>query len=275
VEKVLGGNDNWNPTLNPAVGANRFDIEYGEAGGEKLRLDAHIPAGAGKFPVVLIVHGGGWMAGDKATDIVPVFAPVATNFTWFSINYRLAPTNRWPACFEDVQTAIRWVKAHAAEYKGDPEHVALLGYSAGGHLVTLAGTHAAADTRVQAIAALAPPTDLVADNERRGGLSLSMRHLFNYESSNITDSVRAVLKEHSPTTYVQPRLPPFLILQGSADKTVPAGQSLAFQEKLKAAGVGCDLILIPEGQHRIADWKKYDPEWQAKLAKWLEQRLRN
>ena len=273
VEKVLGGADNWNPTLNPAVGANRFDVQYGEAGGEKLRLDAHIPAGAGKFPVVLIVHGGGWMTGDKATDIVPVFAPVATNFTWFSINYRLAPTNRWPACFEDVQTAIRWVKAHAAEYRGDPEHIALLGYSAGGQLVTLAGTHATADTRVQAIVALAPPTDLVADNERRGGLSVSMRNLFGYEATNLTDSVRAVLRENSPLTYVQPGLPPFLILQGSADKTVPAGQSLAFQEKLKAAGVKCDLIMIPEGQHRIADWKKFEPEWQGTLVKWLEQQL--
>ena len=118
--------------LDPNVGANRFDIEYGEAGGEKLLLDAHVPAGDGKFPVVIIVHGGGWMSWDKETDIVPVFAPVATNFTWFTINYRLAPTNRWPACFEDVQTAIRWVKQHAAEFKGDPERIALLGYSAGG-----------------------------------------------------------------------------------------------------------------------------------------------
>ena len=153
VEKVLGGADGWNPTmkpLDPKIAATKYDIEYGEAGGEKLFLDAHVPAGEGKFPVVLIVHGGGWMAGDKETDIVPVFAPVATNFCWFTINYRLAPTNRWPACYEDVQTAIRWGKAHAAEYKGDPERIALLGYSAGGHLVTLAGTRPGLDTRVQA-----------------------------------------------------------------------------------------------------------------------------
>jgi len=278
VEKVLGGADGWNPArppLEPGVGANRFDIQYGEAGGEKLLLDAHVPQTDGKHPVVLIVHGGGWMAGDRETDIVPVFAPVATNYTWFTIYYRLAPTNRWPACFNDVKTAIRWVKAHAAEYKGDPDRIALLGYSAGGHLVTLAGTHPDPDTKVQAVIAFAPPTDLVADNERRGGLSVSMRNLFGYDSTNITDDVRAVLKENSPLTYVTPGLPPFLICQGSADKTVPANQSIAFVEKLRSVGVSTDLIEIPEGQHRIADWKKFDPAWQRKMIVWLNERMGN
>ncbi len=274
VDSVLGGTDNWNPDLTHSYSANRFNREYGEAGGEKLLLDAHVPEGSGKFPVVLIVHGGGWMGGDREKDIVPVFAPVATNFTWFTISYRLAPTNHWPACFEDVQTAIRWVKAHAAEYKGDPERIALLGYSAGGHLVTLAGTHADKDTRVQVVAAMAPPTDLVSDNERRGGLSTSMKALFNWDTTNITDNARSVLKENSPLTYVKPGLPPFLILQGSVDRTVPAGQSLAFQKALKAADVKCDLIMIPEGQHRIADWTQFDPDWQRKLMAWLDEKLR-
>ncbi len=276
VEKVLGGTDGWNPTikpLDPKIAATKYDLQYGEASGEKLFLDAHVPVGEGKFPVVLIVHGGGWMAGDKETDIVPVFAPVATNFVWFTINYRLAPTNRWPAGYEDVLTAIRWVKAHATEFKGDPKRLALLGYSAGGHLVTLAGTHAEADTKVQAVAAFAPPTDLVADNERRGGLSISMRNLFGYESSNITDNVRAVLKENSPLTYVQSGLPPFLLINGSADKTVPAGQTEIFYKALRAAHVDATLIVIPEGQHRIADWKKFTPDWQSQLVRWLEEKL--
>jgi len=273
LESVLGGADGWNPDLNHSYSANRFNIEYGEAGGEKLLLDAHVPEGDGKHPVVLIVHGGGWMSGDREKDIVPVFAPYATNFTWFTISYRLAPTNHWPACFEDVQTAIRWVKQHAAEYKGDPKQIALFGYSAGGHLVTLAGTHATHDTQVQAVIGMAPPTDLVWDNERRGGASTSMKALFNLESTNLTESVRAVLKENSPVTYIKPGLPPFLILQGSADRTVPAEQSAAFQKKLQAAGVSCDMIVIPEGQHRIAEWNRFDPDWQTKTVKWLNEKL--
>ena len=273
VDTVLGGADNWNPQQNFTFSANRMNIEYGEAGGEKLWLDAHVPAGDGKFPVVLIVHGGGWMTGDREKDIVPVFAPFATNFTWFTINYRLAPTNRWPACFDDVQTAIRWVKAHAAEFKGDPDRIALLGYSAGGQLVTLAGTHAENGTKVQAIVAFAPPTDLVADNERRGGLSISMRNLFNCDSTNLTDDVRAVLKKNSPLTYVQPGLPPFLLINGSEDKTVPFGQTQKFFNALKAANVDCELIAIPDGQHRIADWERFYPAWQEKLIAWLNEKL--
>jgi pectinesterase len=290
VEKVLGGNDGWNPSAPPldaSMAATKYDICYGEANGEKLLLDAHVPADNGKFPVVLIVHGGGWMGGDKETDIVPVFAPFATNFVWFTINYRLAPTNRWPACFDDVQTAIRWVKAHAAEFKGDPNRIALLGYSAGGHLVTLAGTHPEkpnailkflhltkiTSTEVQAVAAFAPPTDLVADNERRGGLSISMRNLFGYESSNITDNVCAVLKKNSPLTYVKTGRPPFLVINGSADKTVPVGQSENFVKALKAANVDATLITIPEGQHRITDWKKFLPGWQQQLVAWLNEKL--
>jgi pectinesterase len=269
VEKVLGGVDNWEPTLNPTFGANRFDLQYGEAGGEKLLLDAHVPDGVGPFPILIMVHGGGWTAGDKETDIVPVFAATATNFTWFTINYRLAPTNRWPAGFDDVETAIRWVKQHGADFKGDPHRIALLGYSAGGHLVALAGTYAAADTSVQAVVAWAPPTDLVADNERRGGLSSSMRALFGFESTNLTDDVRAVLKKNSPTTYVRPGLAPFLLIQGSDDKTVLYRHTLAFQKQLQAAGVGCDLIVITNGQHRIADWDSFETTWQKKVLAWL------
>jgi dipeptidyl aminopeptidase/acylaminoacyl peptidase len=140
-------------------------------------------------------------------------------------------------------------------------------------LVTLAGTEGKGDTRVVAVAALAPPTDLVADNERRGGLSTSMKALFGYDTTNLTASVRAVLKKNSPSTYVQPGLPPFLILQGSADQTVPAAQSLAFQKKLQAAGDDCELILIPDAQHRIADWDRFTPDWQEKLRAWLNQKL--
>jgi dipeptidyl aminopeptidase/acylaminoacyl peptidase len=136
--------------------------------------------------------------------------------------------------------------------------------------VTLAATRAKKDTQVQAVIGFAPPTDLVSDNERRGGLSPSMKALFNYDSTNLTRSVRAVLKKNSPLTYVHSGLPPFLIVQGDSDKTVPVNQSLAFQEKLKSAGVSCDMILIPQGQHRIADWTKFDPAWQGKLIAWLD-----
>ncbi|MGH7942831.1 MAG: alpha/beta hydrolase fold domain-containing protein [Limisphaerales bacterium] len=257
----------------PSNGGIRFNVPYGEAHGQKLFLDAHVPAGTGPFPILVIVHGGGWMGGDKEGDIVPVLAPYATRFTWFSINYRLAPTYRWPSCFDDVQKAVHWVKQHGTEYKGDPERMALVGYSAGGHLVTLAGTLAAADVHVQAIVGMAPPTDLVWDNERRGGLSKSMRNLFDYGTTNITDERRAVLKRYSPLTYVRPGLQPFLLVQGSSDRTVPFRETTNFMAALRAASVRCDMLVITNGQHRIAEWSKYRLGWQKLVVNWLNDKL--
>jgi dipeptidyl aminopeptidase/acylaminoacyl peptidase len=85
--------------------------------------------------------------------------------------------------------------------------------------------------------------------------------------------VRVVLKENSPLTYVQPGLPPFLLINGSADKTVPFGQTEHFAKALKAAKVDCTLIAIPEGQHRLADWQKFSPDWQSQLVNWLNEKL--
>jgi pectinesterase len=274
VEKVLGGADHWNPALDSDFGANRFDIQYGEAGGEKLLLDAHVPAGDGKFPVLLIVHGGGWCAGGREDDIVPVLAPAVTNFTWFTIAYRLAPTNRWPACFEDVQTAIRWVKLHAPEFKGDPDRIALIGYSAGGHLVCLAATDAKPDTRVQAVVGFAPPTDITADAERRGSFDKwpAMEKLLGRDS--LDAATLNLMREISPSEHVSADLPPFLLVQGSADTTVPYPLTLTFEARLKKNHVPCDFITIVGATHRIRDWNRFRPGWAAEVAGWLEQHLK-
>jgi len=249
------------------------DIVYGKAGGVILRLDASTPEGTGTFPIAIIVHGGGWSSGDKQADIKPLLKPLAkANFTWFSIDYRLAPTNRWPACYEDVQSAIRWVKAHAAEYKGDPRRVALIGYSAGGQLVCQSIALARDDTRVQAVVGLAPPTNLVADCERRGGLSPSLRNLLDRDKP-LTEETRAVLRELSPINYVKPGLPPFLVIHGTEDKSVPYVQSVNFQAKLKANGVPCDLITIQGAPHRLTEWAKFDADYTEKMIAWLQHTL--
>ena len=263
----------------PVLGADlKTDIEYGRAGDVRLLLDASVPAGGGPFPVAIIVHGGGWSSGDKqrdtaSRDISPLFEPLTRgNFTWFSINYRLAPTNRWPAGFEDVQTAICWVKAHAAEYKGDPNRVALIGHSAGGQLVCLAAVLANDDTRVQAVVGLAAVTDLLADTAQRGSLSKSLQALLD-RPPEPDDETRKILRELSPIAHVKPGLPPFLLMQGDADKTVPWRQSSNFQAKLKASGVVCDFITLTNAQHSLVGWEKFDAGYPDKLVTWLQQTL--
>ncbi|HEY0862975.1 MAG TPA: alpha/beta hydrolase [Lacunisphaera sp.] len=258
------------------------DIEYGVAAGVSLKLDASVPAGDGPFPVALLVHGGGWSGGDKANvgsegkgaDITPWFAPLtAAQFTWFSINYRLAPAHRWPACFEDVQAAIRWVKAHAQEFKGDPTRIVIFGHSAGGHLATLAGVLGTGDTRVQAVVGYAPVTDFEYELPARGGLSPSLQGL-HHQPKEVTPGSLAILRETAPVNHVQPGLPPFLLLHGDADQTVPYQTSLNFQAKLRAHGVRCDLITIPGAGHGLLNWDKFRPDHADQMIAWLRETLK-
>ncbi len=258
------------------------DIPYGHASGETLLLDAHIPDTPGPHPIALLVHGGGWSRGDKSgsdkpgdgADITPWFAPLsAANFTWFSINYRHAPAHRWPAALEDVQSAIRWVKTHATHYRGDPQRIALFGHSAGGHLVCLAATLADDSTRPQAVVGFAPVTDFETDVAHRGGqLSTSLQALFNLPAAPNPESL-AILREASPLTHIKPGLPPFLLLHGDADKTVRLEQSLAFQQKLQAAGVRCDLITLPGAPHGLLTWPQFLPDYPDRLIAWLRETL--
>jgi acetyl esterase/lipase len=268
-------------TLTAGRAEIRRDVEYGRVGESPLLLDANIPDGTGPFPVAILVHGGGWSSGDKAgsdkpgngADITPWFAPLtAANFTWFSLNYRLAPASRWPACFEDVQTAIRWVKAHAAEFKGDPARIALFGHSAGGHLACLAATLATPDTRVQAVVGFAPVTDFEYELPARGGLSPSLQNLFD-QPKEVKPASLALLRETAPVNHVTPGLPPFLLLHGDADKTVPLQESVNFQAKLKASGVSCDLMVIPGAPHRLTEWARCDPNYAGRMIAWLRRTL--
>ena len=265
----------------PAGGAVLIsNVEYGRAAGERLRLDASIPEGDGPFPVAILVHGGGWGRGDKRTvpagdsaDITPWFKPLTeAKFTWFSINYRLAPSHRWPACFEDVQTAIRWVKAHAAEFKGDPARIVIFGHSAGGHLAALAGVLGEGDTRVQAVVGYAPVTDFEFELPARGGLSPALQNLHN-QPKEVTPASLAILRETAPINHVKPGLPPFLLLHGDADRSVPYQASLNFQAKLRANGVPCDLITIPGAGHGLSNWETFAPDYADRMVAWLRQTL--
>jgi acetyl esterase/lipase len=259
--------------IQPAFADVKSDIEYGVADDVSLKLDAGVPDAPGPHPVAILIHGGGWATGDKAGLYhIPTDALDKANFTWFSINYRMSPKYLWPDCFQDTQTAIRWVKAHAAEYKGDPNKIALIGYSAGGHLAFLAATTAGDDTRVQAVVGMSPPSDLELDLPQRGGLSASLQHLLN-RPKEVTDESRKILHEMSAINHIAPGLPPFLIVQGDADKSVPYQGSLNFQAKMKANNNICDLITLPGTPHDIRKWDQFDPDFSQNIVDWLQKNL--
>jgi alpha-L-fucosidase 2 len=247
-------------------------VEYANVAGESLLLDVRPARVAGPPPhyAVIVVHGGGWSGGNRRDDLPFIDALCDAGLTVFSIEYRLAPKHQWPACIDDVRTAIKWVTEHAKTYGADASRIGLVGYSAGGHLAC----HAAVIDRapnIAAVALLAAPTDHVLDNFRRGGLSPSMKNLLGKEK--VDDEAIELLWRISPINYVTPGLPPFLLMNGTTDESVPHAQSAHLHQRLSDLGVKSDLISLEGAEHRIRNWPQFEPRYDQRLANWLKQTL--
>ncbi len=248
----------------------KLDLTYCIASGEELKLDISVPEGTGPFPVCILVHGGGFTKGDKQKQPKHLFKPLsAVGYAWVSINYRLAPTYKYPSSVEDLEMAIRWVKAYAIEYRFDSSRIVLIGESAGGYLVNMVGAKNQKDTRVAAVVSLYGASDLLFRIKSSNGKpSASFSNYFGVTEDN--EATRKFLIEASPATYVRPGLPPFLLLHGNKDETVPYEQSVNFLAKLKAANVSAELITIDGGIHGMSAWNKINSDYATQLVKWLK-----
>src|SRR5262252_771652 len=182
--------------------ADLKDVPYRTTEGLQLTLDAHIPDGGGSFPTAILVHGGGWVAGDKEQYITYIFKPLSdAGFAWFSINYRLAPKFRFPADAEDVESAIRWVKEHAGTYRVDPNRIVLIGESAGGHLVSYVGAKQRPGTRVAAVVSMYGVHDFITASIDWKPIPTEILQLFGIDA---VDALSApILVEASPVSYVK------------------------------------------------------------------------
>ena len=192
-------------------------------------------------------------------------------FAWFAINYRLAPKYRYPADLEDVTTSIRWLKKNAAEYHVDPKRIAISGHSAGGHLAALAAVRASKADRVAAVVCFSTPFDLVGTPKMGDPMNPGLVPLFGF--TNLTTKSVALEKEASPITYVKSGLPPFLILQGTADTAVAYSHATNMQARLNEAHVPCELIAIPGGSHGMNTWDSRVPDYRDQVVKWLQTTL--
>lgn len=260
----------------PAAPRLLHDVEYANVGGVSLRLDASLPQGPGLAPAIIIVHGGGWVAGDRKWNVEPLFEPLTdAGFAWFSISYRLAKdVTQFGVAIDDVQSAIRFVKAHAAQYGVDPSRVALVGESAGGQLAAMAALRREPGTKVKAVVALYTPTDLV-----------SLAKSSDYVPKSIRDSVRgtpweglvlAGLAQLSPVNHVQSGMPPFLFIHGTADSLVPYQQSVDMCDRMRKAGATCEIVPVEGGGHGIRWWEsspRLAASYKQKMVAWLRTQL--
>jgi len=229
------------------LGTIEQDVIYCTIEGQKLSLDVYYPTSGGPWPGVIFVHGGAWTEGDKAP--LPV-VPTANDYLVISINYRMYPAYRFPAMIEDVKCAIRFLRAHAAGYNLDPERIALIGHSAGGHLAALAGLvderagwdvgpYSEQSSRAQAVVEMSGPTDLT------GRFPEAVEEL----KSNVFGEEQWV--SASPVTYARPDAPPFLIVHGDKDAVVPVEQAYRLHDALRKAGASSELMVLQHAGHGL------------------------
>jgi alpha-L-fucosidase 2 len=253
------------------------DIEYSRVAGAPLMLDAAIPDGAGLFPAVIIVHGGGWVRGDRVVDVQPLFRPLTdAGFAWFSISYRLMTSvTQFGDAVRDVEAAIRFVKGHAPEYRVDAGRIALVGESAGGQLAAMAALDAGPDLRVRGVVALYTPTDLLT-------LAKDSKYVPQWAENSLQGNVFSPviverLKQLSPVEHVQRDMPAFLLIHGTADPLVPFAQSQAMCDRMKAVGAECQLYAVEGAGHGLRWWESspsISEPYKREMVRWLKEQLR-
>jgi acetyl esterase/lipase len=234
------------------------DLSYGEFG-RRNRLDVYhqrelVPGGAA--PVLLQIHGGAWVIGDKQQQGMPLISHLAARgWVCVAINYRLSPKAPWPAHIVDVKRAIAWIKEHVAEYGGDPNFIVLTGGSAGGHLSSLAALTANApefqpgfedsDTRVQGCV----PIYGVYDFINREGVSRADMEDFVRRLVFRGDD-RGIWERASSMTHVHADAPPLFVIHPRNDSFAPVEQARLFVQLLRAASTQpCAYAELPHAQH--------------------------
>jgi acetyl esterase/lipase len=248
------------------------DISYVPNGDSSQRLDLYLPEKSSDkplpLPLLVWVHGGGWLGGSKNENPGSRFT-AGGEYASASVEYRFSNKAIFPAQIQDCQAAIRFLRANAKKYNIDPDRIGIWGASAGGHLVALLGTSGGTKAfpkigqnldqsdRVQAVIDLFGPTDFPTVKAQVAA-DKAVTNIFNFEdlSSPYAKLFGAKLGERadleksaSPITFVSKDDPPFLIVHGTADTLVPYAQSTELNNALKRAGVDVLFQTVPGGNH--------------------------
>lgn len=239
------------PTSKPIT--IQHDIAYRDGPSKAWRLDLALAKdnGGKPRPGIVVIHGGGWLEGDKSSfasrkDGVPgnieEFAELG--FVAVTINYRMSGEAPFPAALDDCKCAVRWLRAHARDYNLDPDHIGAYGNSAGGHLAMLLGLtgqdassdddrpHRNQSSAVQAVVSDSGPVDLVYQIEQN-----RLKDVITKFMGGLPEGERAALyKKASPMFQIGKNAAPMLLIYGGADEQVPVESADHFVAALDKAG---------------------------------------
>jgi len=206
------------------IGTIESDVTYCTMSGIPLKMDIYYPSTMQKAGILTV-----------------------------SVDYRLAPQYKFPAMIEDVKCAVRFLRAHTEKYNIDPERFAAMGGSAGGHLVSLLGVtdksagfdvgeYADYSSRVQAVVSISGLADLAQPFT----MQLFFDRMFVF---GVNDPYDPIFLRASPVNYITPDDPPFLLIHGELDTTVPIKQSIILYRHLQRAGIYSDLVTVKNADH--------------------------
>jgi acetyl esterase/lipase len=250
------------------------NLVYERANGWEGKLDVfaqRTAPNAPASPVVIFIHGGGWVQGTKEGSAIRGVLPyVAMGYSVVNVEYRLANVSLAPAAIEDCRCALRWVVAHAKDYNLDASRIVVAGESAGGHLALTTGMIPASagfdrtcltatEPRVAAIVDFFGITDIadLLDGPNKKPFPETWPYTVQWlgNQPNRAD----VAKASSPLTYIRAGVPPTISIHGDADPLVPYAHSTRLQDGLQKAGIAHELVTIPAGGHgnfSTAEWER-------------------
>jgi acetyl esterase/lipase len=263
------------------------DLAYEHVNGRAVRLDLYSPRNASsRLPVIIWLHGGGWSKGRKEGRS-PAVSLVDDGYAVASVDYRLTDVASFPAQIEDCKAAVRWLRANSSKYNLDPDRIGVWGFSSGGHLAALLGTsgevkelegngdNMSYSSRVQAVCVVSGPGDLLQlyrDATGPSGAEMNPKVKPGLEAligvpveENKTKAMAA-----SPISYVSKDDPPFLIIQGENDPTVPVSLTQSFFAALKGAGVDVTLEIATGRGHGVGG-----PKFQPMIKEFFDKHLRS
>ncbi len=270
----------------PGFKAQR-NIDYAGTGNPRQTLDLYLPeAPADKpRPLLVFIHGGGWEAGSKDDAGLVTQLATAGGYAAASVNYRLTDQAAWPAQIHDCKAAIRWLRANATEKGIDPERIAVIGISAGGHLVSMLGTtsgsgpkelegdtgpHIGTPTRVSCVINFCGPANFQTF-EGKGSIISAEKPgtaVTKLLGGTVSEKPEAAASA-SPVTHITADDPPFLHVHGTKDNLVPYTQAQEFDAALERAGISSTLLTGVDGPHVF-----YSAELVAHMSSFLARHLK-